>query len=77
MGNIGESSIGLLVSFSSCLYSINAGLTIQNAECPLFINKDGKFVIFSHPIQECRGLTGVTWIDVIKAIRTVPVQNVQ
>jgi hypothetical protein len=53
------------------------GLTIQNAECPLFINKDGKFVKFSHPSQESRGLIGEIRIDDIKAIRTVPVQNVQ
>jgi hypothetical protein len=53
------------------------GLTIQRAECLLFINKDGKFVIFSHKSQESRGLSGETRIDDIKAIRTVPVQKVQ
>jgi hypothetical protein len=40
-----------------------------------FMNKNGKFVIFPHPSQDSRGITGKARIDDIKAIRTVPVQS--
>jgi hypothetical protein len=54
-GNIGDVHAMVVV----ILYFPNENeLTIQSAECPLFINKDGKFVIFSHPSQDNPGLTG-------------------
>jgi hypothetical protein len=44
----------------------------------LYINKDGNFVLFSHPpSQESRKLTGETRIDDIKTICNVPVLNVK
>jgi hypothetical protein len=51
MGNIGDSPIGLLVA-SLCLL-------LFSPKCPLFINEEGKFAIFSNPSQiNYRGITG-------------------
>jgi hypothetical protein len=49
----GDSSTGWIVAIS--LYISISGVWtdhFQNAECPLFINKEGKLLIFSNPSQE-------------------------